>query len=267
MNKLFENKIEAKNILFKHANGKSSESGKEFHIYHEIIYFIDGNAEFIGESIHINITPGTLIVIPKETYHRMIIHGNKENYHRCIINLYDNPDIMSLIDKCMTSQTVLTADKDTEFLFNKLTENTNDENARLYLNAVVVLLLDKIAENSAVGATENRQNFIVKNALEYINNNIDKKLTIDKIAKECMVSESSLSHIFKKELNITLHKFIIKKKLINAYNKINAGMSSTSAAIECGFNDYSGFYKQYKKMFNVTPSETSSKSVRPPSLE
>lgn len=70
-----------------------------------------------------------------------------------------------------------------------------------------------------------------------------------------MISPSSLSHIFKEEMNIPLHKFIMKKRLINAYHKIQSGEKATVAAAESGFNDYSGFYKQYKKMFNVTPSE------------
>lgn len=33
------------------------------------------------------------------------------------------------------------------------------------------------------------------------------------------------------------------------------GQPATQAAIECGFNDYSGFYKQFKKMFNKSPSD------------
>lgn len=259
MSEFFDNKIETENIIFRHANGRSIESGKEFHIYHEIIYFIDGNAEFVSENIHVNIQPNTLIIIPKETYHSIIIHGDKERYHRCVINLYDTPELSGLIQKCMRHQMVLSSDKEVEFLFEKLIYNTNNENATLLLGASVVFLLDAIAEKSSLDKSENRQNYIVKKALKYINNNIDKKLTLDEIAKECTVSESALSHIFKREFNITIHKFIIKKKLINAYNKINTGVPSTVAAIECGFNDYSGFYKQYKKMFSTAPSKTSAK--------
>ena len=32
------------------------------------------------------------------------------------------------------------------------------------------------------------------------------------------------------------------------------GTPATQAAIECGFNDYSGFYRQFKKMFHKAPS-------------
>ena len=51
--------IEAKYIVndtitFKYAKGVSSEIGKEFHAFHEIIYFMGGNAKFISENMYIN---------------------------------------------------------------------------------------------------------------------------------------------------------------------------------------------------------------------
>ena len=118
-----------------------------------------------------------------------------------------------------------------------------------------LLLLNEITQKNSVCTAETIQNTFVRSAVDYINNHIDEKITIGRIAKECMISPSSLSHIFKKEMNISLHKFITKKRLINAYHKIMSGEKATIAAADCGFNDYSGFYKQYKKMFNVAPSE------------
>ena len=78
--------------------------------------------------------------------------------------------------------------------------------------------------------------------------------TVEEIANHCNVSLSLLSHIFKKEMNISPYKYALKKRLINARRKINAGELSTSVAVECGWNDYSGFYKQYIKTFGVPPS-------------
>lgn len=55
-------------------------------------------------------------------------------------------------------------------------------------------------------------------------------------------------------MNIPIRKYVIKKRLILAHSKILKGELSSVAAIECGFNDYSGFYRQYKKMYDITPS-------------
>ena len=56
-------------------------------------------------------------------------------------------------------------------------------------------------------------------------------------------------------MNISIHQYILKKKLVMAHHKILDGIPATQAAIDCGFNDYSGFYKQFKKMFNKAPSD------------
>ena len=91
MEDLFSHRIYAENISFKHARGVSDRSGKEFHIYHELILFLDGDAEFISEDLHMRVKPETLIVIPKETYHQMVIHGNQERYYRCVLQ-FDGGD-------------------------------------------------------------------------------------------------------------------------------------------------------------------------------
>jgi AraC-like DNA-binding protein len=60
-----------------------------------------------------------------------------------------------------------------------------------------------------------------------------------------------------KEMYISIHKFIVKKRLIQAHHRICAGEAVTVVAMECGFQDYSGFYKQYKKAFGFPPSQKS----------
>ena len=87
------------------------------------------------------------------------------------------------------------------------------------------------------------------------------KITVAKISETLNVSKSCVAHIFKKEMNISIYKYILEKRLILAHNKILDGMPATLVALECGFSDYSGFYKQYKKMFNTAPSY-SKKDVR-----
>ena len=255
MNTLFEHHIKTEDITFKYARGRSVKFGKEFHVFHEIILFMDGSAEFITESIHTKIAPNSLIVIPKETYHQVAIHDRQEEYCRCLINFYDIPELSLLIDKAMKRPIIMQTDKNIEYLFEKLIKNLSNNSSTKLLNSVLVLLLSEITEKSTAHISEDSQNTFVINAVKYINSNIQRKITIDEIAKECMISPSALSHIFKREMNIPLYKFILKKRLINAYHKIMSGEAATIAAIECGFTDYSGFYKQYKKMFGTSPSE------------
>ena len=256
MSGLFSDYIRAEGILFKHARGTSDRSGKEFHVYHEIILFLDGDGEFISEKLHMRLKPGTLLLIPRETYHQLVIHGDQERYYRCVLQFDEQAELSGLTEGF--SQTVLTleADQEIRYLFDKLigaSEGEQDRAVRV-LRAVLVLLLDGILPKLRTTREESSQNPVIRLAVDYINRNLAEPLTIGQVARVCNVSASTLSHIFKREMHTSVHRFIVNKRLISAYHRISGGEASTAAAAACGFGDYSGFYKQYKKAFGVPPS-------------
>lgn len=256
MKQIFKHYINADNVIFKYASGKSEKSGKEFHTYNEIILFLEGDAELIGENIHTKITPNTLIVIPNETYHQVVIKGDPENYLRCTLSFFDTADTEFLTNN-FNQIKLLPYDSDFKYIFEKLIKYSKDENSisQSALKAYLTLILCEIIDKKDVFIKETSQNPLITSVISYINQNLNKNISIEEIAKKHNISPSSLSHVFKKEMNISIHQYIIKKRLITAHHQINSGVSSTAASLECGFNDYSGFYKQYKNMFGYPPSQ------------
>lgn len=253
--RLFSEYIRGENFSFKHAWGSSDRSGKEFHIYHEIILFLDGDGEFITEDLHLRPEPYTLILIPSQTYHQMVIHGHPEHYHRCVLQFGQMEAVSALIEKSLNRVQAIKADRQIRYLFDKLIAAAKAENGALILQSVLVLLLDSLASQTHITDDGLHQNATIRRAVEYINQNLDQPLSIGEIAQACNISASSLSHIFQREMYISVHKFILKKRLMLAYHKIRAGEAATTAALESGFRDYSGFYKQYKKAFGFPPSQ------------
>ena len=251
MARIFSDYIEAQGLLFKHARGVSDRSGKEFHAFHEIIYFLGGEAEFISEKLHMPLQPETLIVIPKETYHQLVVLGDQQSYYRCLLQVssHDLPEGILAIR----------GDREIAYLFGKLMSaaEARDPEAPQLLCAVSTLLLNALKDKQPVTDGTYAQNPLVRQALHYINQNLDKPLSLPEIAKACSVSLSTLSHVFKAEMNLSLHQFIIKKRLISAVHKISAGQSAAAAALECGFCDYSAFYRQYKQHFGTSPGQKS----------
>lgn len=248
MDLLFSNHIQAPELLFKHARGVSDRSGREFHAFDEIIYFLDGEAEFISERLHMPLSPDTLIVIPKQTYHQLVIHGDPQRYHRCLLQ-FSAPDTPDGI-------TAIRGDREIAYLFGKLMSaaEARDPAAPRLLCAVLTLLLSALKDKQPLADGTYAQNPLVRQALHYINRNLAGPLSLPEIAGACSVSPSTLSHVFKAEMNLSLHQFIIKKRLMRAFHRIASGQSATAAALECGFRDYSAFYRQYKKHFGTAPS-------------
>ena len=54
---------------------------------------------------------------------------------------------------------------------------------------------------------------------------------------------------FKEDTKMTLHNYILQKRLLYARDLIQNETPITKASIECGFNDYSSFLRAFKKHF------------------
>lgn len=256
MQKLFSNVVQGDGFLCKHARGISERSGKEFHTFHEIIYFLDGDAEFISEDLHMHLMPETLIYIPMESYHQLVIHGDQRHYYRCLLQFLPDTIPPQLDFSGNLRIKAIGPDEEIKYLFGKLMDACDLPacDSPAIINAVLTILFRSLRDKTELKGTDNYQSDLIRQITNYINQNIHRKLPLAEIATSCNVSVSTLCHLFKQEMNIPIHKFIVKKRLVNAHQKILTGHPATEVAMECGFQDYSGFYKQYKKMFGVSPS-------------
>lgn len=251
---LFSEQIQSEGIFYKHARGVSDRSGKEFHTFHEIILFLGDKATFIGEQIHTEILPNTMILIPKESYHQFIIHGDPNSYYRCVLHFEDREELLPFMDGGDITFTEAKGKLLSYFETLNTLAKAPSPHQSLLLRSLLVLLLHELNLQKASAQQRESQHPVVGKIVSYINENMGQVLSVESLAKKYHVSPSSLSHLFKKEMKIPLHQFILKKRLITAYHKIAAGEAPTVVAAECGFHDYSGFYKQYKKMFGRSPS-------------
>lgn len=262
MSDVFEKYIKSDGLKFKHAKGMRDIIGKEFHTYNEILLFLGDEAKFISEHIKQPLAPNTLVIIPKERFHQFHISGPDENYHRCVLNFVDIPQYEQLIKEVLCDVYLIPEITDeTAQLFSKLCRTAESDSSeyerQILLYAVLAELLIEIKENLKLKRNtkvcEGTVNPFTAAALEYIDENAEGELKLGTLSAHLHISPSYLSHIFKKDLHISVYSYILKKKLVLANNKINSGIPPMQAAAQCGFKDYSGFYKMYKKEFGISP--------------
>ncbi len=254
----FSKFVYGEKCTYKHAKGTSAATSKEFHNYHEIILFVGGKTTFISEEKRIPLSPYQIVIIPKETYHQFINVADEE-YHRCVFGFYDIPEFEELIKKCTFGTRVIEASQEQKMLFRKMNETVDkdcsDREKQILMQALLALVLSEVSHDHSTVKEGSEPNEITSKSIEIINENICNKISIPELSKRLNVSVSTLTQTFKKDMNISVYQYILRKKLILARQKIEDGESVTATALQCGFNDYSSFYKQYKKMFGVTPSE------------
>jgi AraC-like DNA-binding protein len=96
---------------------------------------------------------------------------------------------------------------------------------------------------------------LIDGIVEYINMHLDEDITIDDLSKEFYLSKFHLSREFKKHLGTTIHRYIVKKKLIKSKELILKGYPIQSVYKHSGFGDYSNFFRAFKNEYGITPKQ------------
>jgi two-component system response regulator YesN len=94
-------------------------------------------------------------------------------------------------------------------------------------------------------------------AIDFIMRNFAEELTLSGVADAVYVSEYYLSHLFRKEMDVTFSDYVSKVRIDKAREFLR---NMTSAQIQeiserCGFNDSNNFAKTFKKFTGLTPKE------------
>ncbi len=91
--------------------------------------------------------------------------------------------------------------------------------------------------------------------LEYINKNIDQKITLDLLEKLFYINKYYLCHIFKMNTGFTVNEYITYKKIMKSQELLISGVPVLEASSIVGFGDYSNFYKAFKKVVGCSPKK------------
>ena len=102
----------------------------------------------------------------------------------------------------------------------------------------------------------------MKNAIEYVNDNIKGNITIEEMAKSAQVSIKTLERYFAKGLKMSPRDFIRYKRINIGAEELRNGATVTEAAMASGFCDTSYFIMVFKKYYSMTPFEYKKKTEK-----
>ena len=89
--------------------------------------------------------------------------------------------------------------------------------------------------------------------IEYINANLITIHGLDELEKEFFFSKSYINRIFKESTGSSVWDYIVLKRLLLSRTLLQNGKQANIVASECGFCDYSSFYRQFKQRFGISP--------------
>lgn len=105
-------------------------------------------------------------------------------------------------------------------------------------------------------------NIYVKKAQAYIEKNYKKDIVVKEVAEYLNISESYLSKLFVRVLDMRFSEYVNYYKIIMSIDLLKENrLKIHEIAYEVGFNDYKYYSSVFKKVIGLTPTEYRSKSI------
>lgn len=250
MDSNFNYSLTTNGVTFNYLKSKSI-SERELHDYNELLFYIDGEATLHTENYKQKLTPNTLVFIPKGKYHFLSL-SNPDNFTRLKISFDCGALTSQLPSDILVSKNLPTLTL--SLLENALIGLKNDNFTNDFYYGAFLLLASWLSTSATSQVKFDGEDTLVSNCAKYIENNLSNDLSIAKISESLNFSPSTVSHVFKRQTGISIHNYIVQKRMIYA-KKLLETKSPTQVHLECGYADYSSFYKAYVKMFGKSPKD------------
>ena len=217
------------------------------HSQYEMIAVAKGDITVMLEGQNYRLKENQILIVPPLLHHS-VTANEKGKYHR-ITALFGADAIPQKLRDSFTDQGSHTAihPAQMEKLKNVCQKEDRDFYAPLLHSLLIELFYDVIQTSSIPVKTETDE--FLQKALKYIDAHLQEKILLEDLAKATARSKSSFCHLFEEKMKISPKQYILQKKLAVANKLIDEGTPHTVAAMQVGYENYSNFYRLYRKNF------------------
>ena len=251
------------NMNFAHKTDCGPEFAETFeehyHIVYEMLYLVEGDVELILENKKFTMAVGDLAFIQPGQHHHINPLSDKK-YERYVIKFpeYEIPkDLLPVLKErntcCSIAQTVIPQ------LFERMDwhcQNYSGNSLNYLMESVLHEIITYFCSKEIVDTDIVFYSKKMADVVDYINENIALPLKISDICEHFHYSKSYICKEFLRCMDVPIIQYVRTKKILLADSLIKEGVKPTVAYKQCGFSDYSTFFRAYRKIIGVPPSET-----------
>jgi AraC-like DNA-binding protein len=124
------------------------------------------------------------------------------------------------------------------------------------LGNLLTNLIIKMLRKTELGIGKSEMDGIWQSLSEYIDQNLDSRLTLAALAEKCFYNPSYFSRIFKEKFGVSLTEYITRRRLSHAITLLSESVLSVEEIGErVGFPDKSSLYHAFSRYLGTTPGE------------
>lgn len=259
--------------IYHYKDSRELHVSLHFHDFYECYLLLSGALRYQIESASFSIQPGDLLLIGPNQLHRPLFTQTDEPYERLVLWLS-----RSFVERLSTPETDLAACFSAQRLsanrlsaeqheaitrqFFALLNATNSEQfgrdvlcSSLVTSLLVTLNRALAGRERALPRTDIRVSMLVKTISSYLDAHLAESISLDELSRTVFLSKYYLERVFRRETGVSIYQMLLQKRMIRARDLMREGLSLTLVAQQCGFSEYSGFYKAFKNEYGISPRE------------
>ncbi len=233
------------------------------HEYYELYYFAGGSGIYRVEGSEYPLKKGDILIMRPGEAHYIDITDSKPYTRLCISfrpELLNKTDPEKKLLLPFENRKIGTLnrygaedfpDDGCTALINKILSPAADR--RLMTAVYLFPLLYEIYDAFEQRKKSESEHSLDYRIISYINRHLSDNINAAQLCAEFFISESQLRRIFKRATASSIGEYITVKRLVKARQLMLSGIPPTKAYLQCGFGDYSVFYRAYKKRYGASP--------------
>ena len=96
---------------------------------------------------------------------------------------------------------------------------------------------------------------------QFLNNNIDKKITVNDLCDKFSITLDTLKRCFKQMYNQSVYAYLKEKRMAKGKELLeHSSLSITDIALNCGYSNHHSFGKAFKQTYKIPPREIRKKA-------
>jgi len=260
--------------IFHYSNTATCSCPPHKHDFFEMFCLLDDHIDYIVEGLRYSLGPGSIILIAPGQLHRADVPGPVRSIDRFVLWMARDfasgltealPRLRDALRGDMTGRNLIQPDAETGSMMRQLLYALHRESAlqdadsaelsRSILSQLLIYSGRCIAREPDIvpHRAELRYHEIMR-VYEYIVGHLsDDSLSVSGLAESFFMDKNTLTRQFKRQVGMTPGECIRRLRLEAVRQMISRGAPMQQACGECGFSDYSAFYRAFRQAYGLSP--------------
>lgn len=235
------------------------------HSFYELYFFISGKVSYHVEGRQYTPQPQSILLMAPNVLHGMK-YLESSTYERYVLHFTAQalpPETRSFLLPPFHRRGEIYYTGAEEFSFREqfeallackeLPAEIRRPSERIALQSLLLLLV-RMNLRFQPPQPEEKLPPVISQVLAYLNENLSEELLLDDLASRFFISKDHLNRLFHLATGTTIRQYVLYKRISFAQQRILSGESAASVAQAAGFQDYSVFFRAYRKILGHSPS-------------